>query len=265
MTLYEFSNRYLIDQTEEFFPDFPIAQLDCYRAPHIFSWPPYFSATVGSVQKTDLMRMLAFILQNRSFLPNVINFENNYEALSRVTGAFDAAVIAGYTRDDLVARLVSEIGLQSPSRSWIDYAEGLIDAANYLNAITPFSYTAYLARANASPETVIGELCAIRGIGPALARNFLKEIGVTQLGKPDVHLYAVFAFDPSVVDDVSFDRSLKDQARKAGVTAFELDRIIWMICSGDYFKHRIKIGKKNLRDRFIAALSDAIDRGIVTP
>lgn len=265
MTFYEFSNDYLILQTQKYLPDFSINELEHYRTPHIYSWPPYFAARRGSEQKNDIMKMLAFILQNRFNLPNVINFENNYDVLSAVTNQFDADIVANFDKDVLIQELAEEINFDSSSRSWNNYAQGLIDAAKYLEKIKNFSYDSYLKYAESNPDTVINELCQIKGMGPALARNFLKEIGVTQFGKPDVHLYAVFeSFDSSVVNETTFDSALTQQASKANVSSFELDRIIWLICSGNYFKHHIKIGKRTLRDNFIKELTEAIDKGVVT-
>ncbi len=266
MTIYEFSKAYLETQTRTYLTTFSIADLAFYDTPHIFSWPPYFTSEPNSVHKSDVMKMLAFILQNRFNLPNTINFERNYTALCSVTNQFDASHIASFTPEAFAEQLSRAIGFNLPSTSWSNYARGVVEAARYLNGITGFSYASYLAAANSNPDAIVEGLCSIYGMGPALARNFLKEIGVVNLGKPDVHLYAVFqAFDPTVTTPNSFDRALVDQARKAGVSPFQMDRVIWLICSGNYFKHRIKISKKNLRDAFINSLKDAIDNRIVNP
>jgi hypothetical protein len=266
MTVYEFSRAYLEDQTSTYLPDFLIADLAFYDKPHIFSWPPYFTSTPSSVQKSDLMKMLAFILQNRFNLPNTINFEENYDALRSVTNNFDASHIASFSPEDFVDLLSRNIGFVLPSKSWSNYARGIVEAARYLNGIDPFNYASYLKKANSNPEALVQDLCCIHGMGPALARNFLKEIGVVGLGKPDVHLYAVFqAFDPTVTTPEDFDRSLVDQASKAGVSPFQMDRVIWLICSGNYFKHRIKIRKRNLRDAFVNSLKEAVENNTVTP
>ena len=53
MTLYEFSNNYLTEQTKKFLPDFPLKELDYYRIPHIYAWPPYFNAQPDNIQKSD--------------------------------------------------------------------------------------------------------------------------------------------------------------------------------------------------------------------
>lgn len=266
MTIYEFSKAYLINQTERFFPQFPVSNLNNYKAPHIFSWSPYFTATPQTATKSDVMKMFALILQNRVMLPNVIKFEDNHTALCGVTNNFDSFTISSYTPESLVIRLSEVISIPDDSDSWLKYARSIIDAAKYLESIRNFTYRTYIDEIALNPEEAIKNLCKIYGMGPALARNFIKEIGTTNYGKPDVHLYAVFqSFDPSITTPESFDSALINQANKAGVTPYELDRIIWLICSGDYFKHNLKIKDKNLRDSFVNSLADAIKNGIVTP
>lgn len=266
MTIYEFAKDYLETQTRVSLPAFPITDLALYDDPHIFSWPPYFTATPGSVTKSDVMKMLAFILQNRSILPNTINFEANYTVLCSATHNFDATYIASFTPGSFAAHLASAIGFALPHTSWSNYARGVVEAASYLESIPKFSYASYLAAANANPNAVIDNLCTIYGMGPALARNFLKEIGVSILGKPDVHLYAVFqVFNPTVTNPAAFDAELCAQAAKAGVSPYMMDRVIWLICSGKYFKHHMKISSRSLRSNFICALDAAIRSGIVTP
>ena len=266
MTIFDFSNAYLKSQTAQFLPELPLDQLDCYRTPHIYSWSPYFCCEVGNVSKYDVMKLFAFILQNRFNLPNVINFEGNFAALCTATENFDLYTLARLTPEALTARLAEAVGCSLPSHSWEAYAEGLIDAARYLIDLD-LSYNDYITQTNENSDAVLRDICRIRGIGPALARNFLKELGVMEFGKPDVHLLEVFrAFDPTVINEESFDRSLEVQAARAGVSPYEFDRVIWLICTGDYFKHHLKIkcSHKTLRENFIAALNAAIASGSVT-
>ena len=107
----------------------------------------------------------------------------------------------------------------------------------------------------------IDELIKIRGIGQVMARNFLKEIGNTKYGKPDIHLKSIFEIiENKKLDEEQFDLAIEKQAKLAKVTVYKLDRIIWLICSGNYFKDNIKIPNEygKLRKKFEKNLNEYI-------
>ena len=97
----------------------------------------------------------------------------------------------------------------------------------------------------------------ISGIGFPLACDFLKEIGFMNFGKPDVHLKEIFKalnlIDPNensaIKQDYQTLKLIDKIARANGITSFEVDKIFWLIGSGNFYLENIKIGRN--RNEFI--------------
>lgn len=107
----------------------------------------------------------------------------------------------------------------------------------------------------------IEELTRITGIGKVMARNFLKEIGKTEYGKPDIHLKSIFEIiENRSLNEQEFDEAIKKQASECGVSVYNLDRIVWLICSGKYFKDSTYLKNPNgiLRKNFEEDLKNNI-------
>lgn len=94
----------------------------------------------------------------------------------------------------------------------------------------------------------------------ALACDALKDLGINQLVKPDVHIKDVFYAlnlvkekhsDVAVVEAALQLIELANEARPSSepeITPFELDKIIWLCCSGTFYKHPdIKISGKKIQ------------------
>ena len=171
--------------------------------------------------------MFAFILQNRFILPSIINFCDNYENLKKILNGFDDEYIRQNNKkihDELF-----KLSNNKHQKSWKQYEQGLIDSANLLKNYNNFK--------DFYDNSNIEELTRITGIGKVMARNFLKEIGKTEYGKPDIHLKSVFEIiENRSLNEQEFDEAIKKQASKCGVSVYNLDRIVWLICSGKYFK-----------------------------
>lgn len=86
----------------------------------------------------------------------------------------------------------------------------------------------------------------IYGLGFALACDFLKEIGYISFGKPDVHIKDIFhelklsisTSDYFVLKDI--DRI----AKNVGKSSYHVDKLFWLIGSGEFYKSNIKIGRQ---------------------
>ena len=76
MNFYDFCYNYLLKQTIEQ-AKLEEGDLQKYFECNLYSWEPYFTVTRGKETKKDLMKMFAFILQNRFRLPSIINFCDN--------------------------------------------------------------------------------------------------------------------------------------------------------------------------------------------
>lgn len=259
MNFYEFTKNYLERLWTRTGRN--VKELEIYYLPDLYAWPPFFTVKPGGETKNDMMKMFAFILQNRQSLPNIINIQKNYEVIYTITSGFDTGTIIAKGSSGLYSEF-EKAGIVSKKakKTWTSYCDGLVDAANYLDG-NFINFVNYKAKFNSKVtfESERSKIMKIKGIGPALSLNYLKET-VMDNAKPDTHTKAVFSsFDSTVHDDESCVESIKRYAKEGGVPYYKLDRMVWLICSGKFFKHGISIG--NGKQKFIDSIKDAINKG----
>lgn len=97
----------------------------------------------------------------------------------------------------------------------------------------------------------------IYGIGYPLACDFLKELGFVNYGKPDVHIIDIFEGLGLCRQDASpyeIQKIIVQIAEAKGVSAYNVDKLFWLIGSGKFYDHP-EIGKKGKigrnKERFI--------------
>lgn len=110
----------------------------------------------------------------------------------------------------------------------------------------------------------------IYGIGFALACDVLKDLGASELIKPDTHIKKVF-YGLSLVkkhsDEAVLDAAVRlveqaneaRQPEKPEITPFQLDKMIWLCCSGTFYKTP-GLKKPGQREKLIARLRKALGR-----
>ena len=97
----------------------------------------------------------------------------------------------------------------------------------------------------------------IFGIQFALACNWLKELGLTYYPKPDIHMVKVFsALGVCEENQIECYKAMIALAKKCNVNTYQLDKVVWLICSGNYYRQEnVEIKSKKLRDNFIEEIS----------
>lgn len=104
----------------------------------------------------------------------------------------------------------------------------------------------------------------IDGIGFALACDFLKELGYCQYGKPDTHIKDIF-IALGLLDGVQKQSSKADYlsmkvideiAELNAVTPYAVDKMLWLVCSGNYYFEQYEIGNK--KKEFIAFVNESM-------
>ncbi len=145
------------------------------------------------------------------------------------------------------------IGLDCSVVDSAKFVKEFKDAADFDEFVKRFDYNA--ASRMALPLLIQSR---IRGIGFALACDLLKELGYTNYPKPDVHMIDVFhALGLCEKDPISaFDaiERMADDCKKVdpNITPYRVDKVFWLICSGNYYNEnppiRIKGQKKELID-----------------
>jgi len=102
----------------------------------------------------------------------------------------------------------------------------------------------------------------IYGIAFPTACDFLKEIGCSNYGKPDVHIKQIFeaaSFVPKGANNYTVLKAIQRIAENVGETPYNVDKLFWLLGSGNLYKHKSKIGIQgrvgSLKKKFLEHLS----------
>lgn len=240
-----------------------------------------------------IMCRLAASLQNRQSMPHTINFKDNFKKISSCVYGFDPKKINDKYGDDVESlmdqfrnKAIENIrerpqendveGLASYHKSyWYMFSKGILRGAKYLCGFNSgegfFEYLDKLREMykwcnEKYSDSIVGERIhdfawkqlfdketGIFGMGPALAPDFLKEIGYTELGKPDTHIVGIFEkldiCDTSSKSEIQ--KTLRAIASANEVDSYEVDKVFWLICSDKkkkFYVHEdigVKGAKKN--------------------
>jgi len=149
--------------------------------------------------------------------------------------------------DDIMRQLKPQGKMRLTSRSiWPQYCRTILSAAEFMarfkSAGDFYEWVEFFdqdERARPGLPLIISK--EVRGMGFALACDFLKELGYANFGKPDVHVRDIFQA-AGLCDKDSSDycllRTLCRVAENAGVTPYTADKVFWLIGSGSFYKHR---------------------------
>lgn len=181
------------------------------------------------------------------------------ERLSVVLEGFNSkAIIDKYACDwesilnDIVERLEPRGKIsRTPRGIWPHYCQTILSAANFIEQFSSasdfFDWVDFFDRddrARASLPMLLSR--EIEGFGFALSCDFLKEMGYINFPKPDVHLRDIFTalgLCNDKPDDYQLFKAVIRVAIHSGVTAYNADKVFWLIGSG-YFYGDIHIGKQ---------------------
>lgn len=267
LNIYELSKAYLIGQTMRLF--------GCDRESAIEIIDQYITTpNVVDMSFENILEELASTLQTGQRLPNVINFLARKEQLRTIFKDYNAHELASADANELFNECVETFGecVNNGERSWRIYIGGMIDGAGILDrfntvnefvtAINDFQTNHGLTfeqYQDVMPTALRASTginnWKIYGMKNPLACNFLKEIGFTDYVKPDTHLKAVFdAVSLPYADDDDCLRIGRELAARYHVTPYALDRVIWLCCSGHYYRHmqgKLGGGAKKLKDPYL--------------
>ena len=256
MNLYEFSYKYLLNQVNGLLSK---DQLDSF-----INEVDYKDLTSFK----DIYRVLIIILQDYQSMPNIINFTSREDKIKEILKDYDIKEISKL-RWETIYRAFREAFkpkiINERVNCWMKYAKGVLDAAKFLNdfkSVEEFKkYLDYFQTTVDSkvalPQTIAKQ---IHGMGFALACSFLKEIGYIDYPKPDVHMMDVFSYIGLCYenDPVSCYKAVVDVSNKCNVKPYTLDKVIYLICSGNYYRYDVKAKESStvLKERFIEALKE---------
>ena len=168
--------------------------------------------------------------------------------------------------DDIVKHLKPTGKIRRTRRSlWPRFCGAVLSGARFLSqfdsAETFYDWVAVFDEDDRIRPTLPMLLAAeIDGFGFPLACDFLMELGYTGFGKPDVHLKRIFtALRLSDRDnDYYVFKAIVRVSRSVGVEPYGIDKVFWLIGSGDFYRTGLKVGSH--REDFIQHACERMTR-----
>ena len=280
--LYEYSYKYLVEQTMSLKLVSRViaeAEIDSYAN---ISNVDYDLAR-GNGQIQALYKELATTLQTGYNMPSIIRFLSRVNDFSDILFAFDPNEVLAHYSDwnELYQALNNRFSIaETNKKSWEKYTQGLYSGAIFLaefhdktefdefinsfpeNEYNPhrYDYPTYADNVNN------GDRYRVLGMAYVLSCNFLKECGHLEYIKPDTHVMDVctqLGLCPPK-NSVACQAACRVQAGKAGVSPYALDKVIWLCCSGQYYRTSVvRLGSARLKKSFIKELKNAVAAGIL--
>jgi len=193
----------------------------------------------GSINGVDNLGKVLF-----QFNPKVVhqNFEDSEKLL-----------------DVIIEKLQPNGAIRRTEKSiWPKYCKTIISMSEFLSQFEDandfFKWTDFFyndKRSMSALPMILSE--EVYGIGFPLACDFLKELGYIEYGKPDVHIKDIFEAHNLISrnsTDYQILKSIIRIANNVGTTAYNVDKLFWLIGSGKFYNHK-DIPVKRLKDEFI--------------
>jgi hypothetical protein len=174
--------------------------------------------------------------------------------------------------EDIMAQLKPRGSINQTARGlWPMYCRTILSGAKFLSQFASakdfYDWVDFFdedTRARPALPMLVAQ--EIYGIGFALACDFLKELGYENFSKPDVQIKAIFpplGLCPFGASDYEVFKAIARVARSAGVTPYNVDKLFWLIGSGNFYNdaHVGKQGKIGSRKKaFIALAQPALEQ-----
>lgn len=202
--------------------------------------------------RNELYERLLRSAQNAGMKSSVIGDSiGGVDKLSSVLYDFSPKLVLANYEDDWEAvldRIIKELKprgkIRKTSRSlWPLYCQTIISAARFIEQFDSanqfFEWVDFFdqdARARPSLPLLLDR--EIEGFGFALSCDFLKELGYVNFPKPDIHLHDIFEaleLCQAEVDDYQLFKAIIRLASNADVTPYTVDKVFWLIGSGNFY------------------------------
>lgn len=258
VSIYSLAKAYLIDMIDD---ENAVEILEEYLTPH----------DCNQVEKlSQIYFHLLKHAQNANMKPKVIGQSiGGVKKLKPILFNFNAKKVLEHYGDDhekLLDDIVEELQptgqvKREPKGLWVHYCQSILSAAQFLCQFKNSKAFYEWANEYYQDETKIDELPQIlareiHGIGYALACDFLKEMGFANYGKPDVHIKDILrgvGLTKEKAKETEIQAVLREMAKVNGVSAYHVDKILWLIGSGEFYFHDFSTGqnKQDFIDWFV--------------
>lgn len=196
--------------------------------------PAVFGRLIGSIQ-------------NRSMMPNVIKYWKYPDMFDQVLMRHDPkAILDKYTSSETLYTAIrqhwpegKDALSETPKTLWKQWCAGVLSAAKFLvqfKNVEDLRKSFGMLYDNKWSRAALPALLAmeIDGLQFTLACDFLKECGY-DYPKPDVHITDVFEPILKTRDTYQVFKAVIAYAEQLNMTAFQFDKMIWLVCSGNFY------------------------------
>lgn len=211
----------------------------------------YFESEHPQIDSLETVyEQFLFSAQNYQSMPNVIKFLQRKDAIKSILCNYDFKEISKLTPDSLYRQFRIKFGVtsvDSSHNSWLKFSKSAISSAKFMtefkNAedfktfVKQFDYNIHTRMA--LPLLIAQK---IHGFQFALSCDCLKELGFTNYCKPDVHIIEVLEQTGiSTKEPIDVFEAITRMAKDCNTTPYKIDKIMWLICSGNFYLNDIKI------------------------
>lgn len=156
-----------------------------------------------------------------------------------------------------VQKYVKPRGKVNPDGLWAKYCNTIISGAKFIDKFNSaedfYKWVDWFYKDDrARPALPLLLQNKVDGFGLALACDFLKELGYSKYAKPDVYLKKIFTsleLCSANATDYEVLEAIIRVAQHVGVTPYKVDKVFWLIGSGNFYKDKKK-SRRNA-DKFI--------------
>lgn len=235
----------------------------------------------GGVRSHEIFRSFAIALQGSTTMQSKIKMNDeegeNYKIVRDVLFDFDVYKSADtYSTWEDIYKAILDAGIkdekpkEDKDTPWQKYSKGLfdgitlfykkVDGRHGVDRIRSLVYVDVCELDDDEMGMIIDTIKAIskkiRGMGFALTCEWLKECGCTYIAKPEAFLKKTIEYivDPECERTVKDEEVLKEvfkwvkttnaKRKKDKVTAYQIDRIIYLLCTGDFYLDSCKFGRE---------------------
>ena len=227
----------------------------------------------GNTSSFSILFRLCSSLQNSGMMRNSIKFNDkgckHRITIRKVLFDFDTKKSAATYSDwesiynAMLASDITDNGIKDKKESnWEKYCRGLYDGLQFLTTGNGDRIIKDLASVSELTDKELNDIYAIsnqiHGLGFALTCDRLKECGCTWLAKPDVHINGVVKYlkadEKLKYEDVlkvmfSWAESASSSGDDKHVTAYKIDKIIWLLCTGEFYLDDRRTGREAIYRR----------------
>lgn len=209
----------------------------------------YYAPESRRKSMESVFKQFIFAAQNSSRRANIIKAGDegkNEEEIKRILHEYDVKRVAALNESDLLEQFreafTSEEG-NFPEYTWRIWTCAVIDSARFLSTFDGGAKSFYsaiddLQKHDLNSLGVIEFVASnIRNMGFALVCDAIKELGYDCYPKPDQHIKDVCSeIGLCGKGNYKVFKTIRDIAESCGETPYKVDKMIWLICTGDFYK-----------------------------